>query len=136
MTPPKRRLADRLLPTDTQYVSHPANTDGHSRPWWFFILGLWRTIPIAFAIGVGYAIGHPTIGALIALAFFASGFVFSRWARGSQARIRHRLQQDPDYRRAYQARSDRLARAFGLYFAGMGAIVVLFVVAWLIAKLV
>ena len=110
------------------------NTDGCSRPWWFVLLGFWRTIPIAFAIGVGYAIGHPAIGALIALAFFVSGFAFSRWARASQARVRANL-QDPDYRRRYQARSDRLSRAFGLYFAGMGALVVLAVVGWLIAKL-
>lgn len=115
-------------------MSHSENTDRRSRPWWFVLLGFWRTIPIAFAIGVGYTIGRPAIGALIALAFFVSGFAFSRWARASQARVRERLHQDPDYRRQYQERSDRLARAFGLYFAAMGAVLVLVVVGWLIAQ--
>jgi len=94
-----------------------------------------RTNPIAFVIAVGYAIGHPAVGAVIALAFFVSGFAFERWARASQARVRERLRKEPDYRRQYQERSDRIARAFGLYFAGMGAIVVLFVVVWVITKL-
>ena len=117
------------------HVSHSENTSGHSRPWWFVLLGFWRTIPIAFAIGAGYATGHPTIGALVALAFFVGGFAFSRWARASQARVRERLKDDPNYRGQYQERSDRIARAFGLYFAGMGAFVVLAVVGWLIVKL-
>jgi len=123
------------LTTDTQYVSHSENTGGYSRPSWFVLLGFWRTIPIAFAIGVGYTIGHPAVGALIALALFLSGFAFSRWARASQARVRERLQQDPEYRRQDEERSDRLARAFGWYFAGIGAVLVFFVVGWLIVKL-
>ena len=116
-------------------MSHSENTGEQSRPWWFVLIGFWRTIPIAFAIGVGYAIGHPVIGALIALALFVSGFAFSRWARASQTRVREQLRRDPDYRLRYQERSDRLARALGLYFAGMGALLVLVVVGWLLAKL-
>jgi hypothetical protein len=115
-------------------VGRSENTDRQTRPWWFVLLGFWRTIPMVFAIAVGYTIGHPAIGALIALAFFVSGFAFSRWARASQARVRENL-QDPDYRRRYQARSDRLSRAFGLYFAAMGGVLGLVVVGWLIAKL-
>ena len=63
------------------------------------------------------------------------GFGFSRWGRAKRARVRERLKQDPEYRRRYQERSDRLSRAFGLYFAGIGALLVLVLVAWVIAKL-
>ena len=116
-------------------MRYSANTDGNSRPWWFVLIGFWRTIPIAGAIGVGYALGHPRTGAVVALTLFVGGFGFSRWARASQARVRERLQQEPNYRRRYQERSDRLARAFGLYFAGIGLAVALAVVGWVIAKL-
>jgi len=49
--------------------------------------------------------------------------------------VREHLAQDPEFRRRYQERSDRLARIFGWYFAGIGALLVLVVVAWVIAKL-
>ena len=110
--------------------------EGQSRPWWFVLVRLWTTAPIiAIAVGVGYAIGHVAIGAVIALAYLVSGFGFSRWARAKRARVRERLTQDPEYRRRYHERSDRLARIFGWYFAGIGALLVLVVVAWVIAKL-
>ena len=76
------------------------------------------------------------VGVVVALAYLVIGLGFSRWARANRARVRERLRQDPDYRRRYHERSDRLARIFGWYFAGIGAILALVVVAWLIAKLV
>jgi hypothetical protein len=69
------------------------------------------------------------------LAYVISGFGLSRWARAKRARVRERLKQDPEYRRRYDERSNRLARFFGWYFVGIGALVVLGVVAWVIAKL-
>jgi hypothetical protein len=113
----------------------PKPPESQSRPWWFVLLGFWRTIPVAIAIALGYATGHPAIGALVALALFVGGWAFFRWARASQAKIHAQLQQDPEFRRHYQERSDRIARAFGLYFAGMGALVGVFVVTWVIVKL-
>jgi hypothetical protein len=97
---------------------------------------LWTTAPIvAIAIGIGYGIGHVVVGAVIALTYLVGGFALSRWARANRARVRERLHQDPEYGRRYDERSNRLARIFGLYFAGIGALVVLMVVAWVIAKL-
>jgi hypothetical protein len=49
--------------------------------------------------------------------------------------VRERLETEPGYREVYNRRSDRIARIFGWYFAGLGAFVVLIVVAWLIARL-
>src|ERR671934_1594232 len=91
-----------------------------SRPWWFILLGFWRTIPVLAAIGIGYAVGHPTAGAVLAVAFLVSALAFSRWARASQAGVRERLRDDPEFRRSHTERSDRQARAFGLYLASIG----------------
>jgi hypothetical protein len=74
-------------------------------PRWWFVLGFWRTIPIVVAFAVGYAIGHPALGALLGLAFLVSGFGFSRWVAKCEAR-----QSD-----------ERLLRAFAVYFAAMAA---------------
>jgi hypothetical protein len=120
---------------DTQCVSSLPR-EGQSRPRWFVLVRLWTTAPIiVIAVAVGYAVGHVAIGAVVALAYVVGGFGLSRWARAKRARVRERLTQDPEYRRRYQERSDRLARIFGWYFAGVGALVVLAVVAWVIAKL-
>ena len=88
-------------------------------PRWWFVLGFWRTIPIVVALVVGYAIGHPALGALLGLAFLVSGFGFSRWVAKSEAR-----QSD-----------ERLLRAFAVYFAAMAAVLVLVLATWLIVKL-
>ena len=120
---------------DTQRVSSLPQK-GQSRPGWFVLVRLWMTAPIiAVAFGVGYAVGHVAIGAVIALAYLVCGFGFSRWARAKRARVRERLKEHPEYRRHYQERSDRLARMFGWYFAGIGTLLVLVVVAWVIARL-
>jgi uncharacterized membrane protein len=88
-------------------------------PRWWFVLGLWRTIPVVVALVVGSAIGRPALGALLGLAFLASGFGFSRWVAKSEAR-----QSD-----------ERLLRAFAVYFAAMGALLVLVLAAWLVVEL-
>jgi hypothetical protein len=90
------------------------------RRWFFLLVGFWRTVPVVIAIAVGYALGHPTIGAVVALAFFIGASGFSRWARAHRAELEA---------------GDRLARIFTWYFAGIGALLVLVVAAWLIAKL-
>jgi uncharacterized membrane protein YidH (DUF202 family) len=92
-----------------------------SRRWWFFLLvGFWRTVPVVIAIAVGYALGHPTIGAVVALGFLVGGSGFSRWARAHRSELE---------------RGDRLAWIFTWYYAGIGALLVVVVAAWLIAKL-
>jgi hypothetical protein len=91
---------------------------GQSPRWWWFVLGFWRTIPIVTALVIGYAIGHQTLGALMGLAFLLSGFGFSRWIEASSSR------HD----------DDRLGRALALYFAAMGAVLLLVVILWLIVE--
>jgi hypothetical protein len=92
-----------------------------SRRWWFLLLvGFWRTVPVVIAIPAGYALGHPTIGAVVALAFFIGASGFSRWARAHRAELEA---------------GDRLARIFAWYFAVIAALLALVVTAWLIARL-
>jgi hypothetical protein len=79
--------------------------------------------------------GHVLVGGVAALALVATSFLYTRWARVQRARVRERLETEPGYREVYNRRSDRIARIFGWYFAGLGAFVVLIVVAWLIARL-
>jgi hypothetical protein len=109
--------AQECEPTaDTEQVSSPAS---QSRPWWFVLIGFWRTIPILFALAAGYAIGTPRVGALVGLAFLVSSFGFSRWAKANQSRLEN----------------DRLMmRAFTFYFAGLAALLVLVALVWLIAE--
>ena len=102
--------------TDTEHVSRPAS---QHRPWWFFLLGFWRTIPILFAIALGFAIGAPSVGALVGLAFLVSSFGFSRWTRANQSRL------DEDH---------LMMRAFTFYFAALGGLLVLVIAGWVIAK--
>lgn len=105
-------------------------------PWWFALVRLWTTVPLlAIAVGVGYAMGHVLLGGVVALALVATGFFFSRWDRAQRAGVRERLKTEPDYRKEYNRRSDRIARIFGWYFAGLSAFVVLAAVAWVIARL-
>jgi hypothetical protein len=61
---------------------------GQSPRWWWFVLGFWRTIPIVTALVIGYAIGHPTLGALMGLAFLLSGFVLLTVDRSEQLEAR------------------------------------------------
>jgi hypothetical protein len=104
------------LTTDSEQVSFPAS---QSRPWWFVLIGFWRTIPILFALGAGYAIGAPTVGALVGLVFLVSSLGFSRWAKANQSRLD----------------DDRLMmRAITFYFAALAALLVLVALGWLIAK--
>jgi hypothetical protein len=109
---------------------------GRSRPWWFVLVRLWVTLPVlAVLVGVGYAVGHLAIGAVFALTCLVAGFAFSRWARARRRRVLVRLKDEPGYRRAYNERSDRLARIFGWYFVGAWALLVLAVIALVVAKL-
>jgi hypothetical protein len=102
--------------TDSEQVSSPAN---QSRPWWFVLIGFWRTIPILFALAAGYAIGAPRVGALVGLAFLVSSFGFSRWTKANQSRLD----------------DDRLMmRALAFYFAALAALLVLVALGWLIAR--
>ena len=105
-------------------------------PWWFAFVRLWTTGPIlAIAVAVGYGMGHVLVGVVVALALVTVGFLHSRWARAQRARVRERLETEPGYREEYNRRSDRIMRIFGWYFAGIGSLVVLAVIAWLIARL-
>ncbi|MHB8468607.1 MAG: hypothetical protein ACYDCH_02460 [Gaiellaceae bacterium] len=90
---------------------------------------------LAIAVGIGYATGHTAIGGAVAAAVLVGGFGLSRWGRSNRARVRERIARDPEYRQRYHERSNRLARFFGWYFAGLGALLVVVVVAWVIAKL-
>ena len=89
-----------------------------SRPWWFVLIGFWRTIPILLALAAGYAIGAPKVGALVGLAFLVSSFGFSRWAQANRSRLDDRL----------------MMRALTFYFAALAALLVLVALGWLIAK--
>jgi len=75
---------------------------------------------VVVAIALGYALGHPTIGAVVGLAFFVGAAGILRWPRAHRAELET---------------GDRLARIFGWYFGGIAALLVLVVAAWLIAKL-
>ena len=104
-------------------------------PKWFLFVRAYATFAVvAIALAAGYGTGHAVVGALIALGYFIGDFVFMRWVRARHARIRDRL-ADPEYRRRYQDRSDQLARIFGWYFAAVGGLLVLAVVALFIARL-
>lgn len=139
-------LRECLCATDIECVSSHAETDGHGRgnghsrkggsqPWWFVLVRLWTTVPIiAIAVAAGYAIGGLAVAGVMASTCLVGGFVFSRWARANRARVRARLEREPGYRRHYQERTDRVARLFGWYFAGLGAVTALAVTAWLIAR--
>jgi hypothetical protein len=75
---------------------------------------------VLIAIAAGHALGHPTVGAVVGLAFLVGGSGFSRWARAHRAELEA---------------GDRLARIFAWYFAGIAALLMLVVTAWLIARL-
>ena len=116
MTLARASVRECPLTTDSEQVSSPAS---QSRPWWFVLIGFWRTIPILVALAAGYAIGAPRRGALVGLAFLVSSFGFSRWAKANQSRLD----------------DDRLMmRAFTFYFAVLAALLVLVALGWLVAK--
>ena len=112
-----------------------ARTEGRA-PRWFGLVRIWTTAPVlAVIVGVGYALGHVVAGGIFAAVYVLVGVVFGRWARGNRARIRERLKADPSYRQRYNERSDRIGRFLGWYFAALGALLVIVVIAWVIARL-
>jgi len=101
--------------TDTQRVTAPRE---NLRPWWLVVIAFWRTIPVVIALAFGYAVGHPSLGAVIGLVFILSSFAFSRWVSASAER-----QHD-----------DRFARALANYFVGLAALLVLVVIGWAVVE--
>jgi hypothetical protein len=124
------------MPLNDRYSGVAAEPERKPAPKWFLFVRAWAMAPVvAIALAAGYATGHVVLGALIALGYLISDRVFFRWARARYARVHERL-ADPEERRRYNEQSDRLARIFGLYFAVVGALLVLAVLGLVIAKLV
>jgi hypothetical protein len=97
-------------------VSRPAS---QPRPRWFVLIGFWRTIPILFALAVGFAIGAPRVGALLGLAFLMSSFGLSSWAKANESRLED---------------EGLMLRALTFYSAALATLLVLVALGWLIAK--